>query len=731
MIRPTFFLPSIFRIERFLFASLACLSLAATSPVMATDFTVSNASDIEDAMDSAQPGDVLIMTDGVWTNQDIDFAGFGAAGNPITLRAETPGGVQLNGTSQLSISGRYLVVDGLNFEGGGASSLNYVVQFRGPEGDARNCRLTNTQILNYNPPSIDTRYHWVNLYGQDNRVDHCRFQGQNHSGVTVVVVLNDNGQSARHLIDQNAFLDRPLGNSNGFEAIRVGTSARHTISAQVVVENNLFENIDGEIEIISHKSGDNVYRYNTFRNCAGTLTLRHGSGATIDSNFFLGQDKNRSGGIRVVDGDHVIVNNYIANIDDRADAAISFAAGIDDGPANGYQPVENVLVYNNTIVDVEGAAVIFDWNFGRTDNGGLQDLLPVNVSFVNNLIRSTSTELFEGQEGPGYTWTDNIAFGAGLGISGRAGLQQVNPQISLDANGLWRPDANSPAIDGGTMLSTVVADMDGQTRVGLFDIGADEASTGPITMMPLTAEDVGPIWDTTSETPVVDAPEGTFVALQAEGFASVTDPNNDGDTWTIVDDAQAHDGQAIEAPSGSRTNLSDSPQDALAFYDVTFAEAGTYTAYYRAYGTSGSTDSFFAPSGFGVDPTIMESTANEGSFAWVTGEEFTVTAANVGVAQELRLGRRERSNRIDAIVFHENGDLSDAELDTLFAEPTNTEPTILLGDVNLDGRVDFLDISPFIAVLSSGQFQAEADIDGDTSVNFLDIGPFITVLSGG
>ena len=221
--------------------------------------------------------------------------------------------------------------------------------------------------------------------------------------------------------------------------------------------------------------------------------------------------------------------------------------------------------------------------------------------------------------------------------------------------------------------------------------------------------------------------------LQAEGFASVTDPNNDGDTWTVVNDAQAHDGQAIEAPSGSRTNLDDSPQDALALYNVTFAEAGTYTAYYRAYGTSGSTDSFFAPSGFGVEPTINESTTDEGVFAWGTGEEFTVTAANVGVAQELRIGRRERFTRIDAIVFHENGDLSDAELDVLFSLPPEPEPEPepLLGDVNRDGIVNFLDISPFIAVLSSGESQAEADIDGNTFVNFLDIGPFITLLSGG
>lgn len=115
--------------------------LLATTPAFATDFTVSNASDISNAMNSAQPGDVLIMTDGVWTDQDIEFAGDGTASSPITLRAETPGGVQLNGTSQLSISGSHLVVDGLNFENGGDNSLRYVIEFRGSEGDASNCRL--------------------------------------------------------------------------------------------------------------------------------------------------------------------------------------------------------------------------------------------------------------------------------------------------------------------------------------------------------------------------------------------------------------------------------------------------------------------------------------------------------------------------------------------------------------------------------------------------------------
>ena len=53
----------------------------------------------------------------------------------------------------------------------------------------------------------------------------------------------------------------------------------------------------------------------------------------------------------------------------------------------------------------------------------------------------------------------------------------------------------------------------------------------------------------------------------------------------------------------------------------------------------------------------------------------------------------------------------------------------LIGDVNLDEMVNFLDISPFINVLGMNESQAEADINEDGEVNFLDISPFIVLLS--
>ena len=58
------------------------------------------------------------------------------------------------------------------------------------------------------------------------------------------------------------------------------------------------------------------------------------------------------------------------------------------------------------------------------------------------------------------------------------------------------------------------------------------------------------------------------------------------------------------------------------------------------------------------------------------------------------------------------------------------ESLLLLGDVNQDGMVDFLDIPSFIGVVTAGGTQAEADIDQNGFVDFLDIPLFIDILTG-
>jgi hypothetical protein len=61
---------------------------------------------------------------------------------------------------------------------------------------------------------------------------------------------------------------------------------------------------------------------------------------------------------------------------------------------------------------------------------------------------------------------------------------------------LWRPAASSPAVNGGvgSYSGLTGQDMDGQPRLDVYDVGADEASVASVLHRPLTALDVGPAW---------------------------------------------------------------------------------------------------------------------------------------------------------------------------------------------------------------------------------------------
>jgi hypothetical protein len=272
--------------------------------------------------------------------------------------------------------------------------------------------------------------------------------------------------------------------------------------------------------------------------------------------------------------------------------------------------------------------------------------------------------------------------------------------------------------------------MYGRARIGLFDVGADEASTDPVVRLPLTTFNTGAAWFSYTPPalwpPATQLPPGEFLTVEAEGFRAITDPDGDGDVWTTVSVAGASGGQAIKAPGGSRTNLPGVHQT-LAVYDLTFANQGDYRAYYLTRGFDGSSDSFYTPSDFGVDPDDTENISSGGSFAWESGGEFTIDASNVGAPVQLRLGRREGAVEIDAIIFHQNSSLTSGQLDAILESVDAGD--VIKGDVNLDGAATFLDISPFIAVLAAEGFQAEADCDCDGDVDFLDVQPFIDILA--
>jgi hypothetical protein len=78
-----------------------------------------------------------------------------------------------------------------------------------------------------------------------------------------------------------------------------------------------------------------------------------------------------------------------------------------------------------------------------------------------------------------------------------------------------------------------------------------------------------------------------------------------------------------------------------------------------------------------------------------------------------------------------NRALSAAEVQTIWDAAGGGGGGIVLGDVNLDGIVNGLDVDPFVDVLLNGPFQDEADMNADGEVNGLDVDPFVDAVVGG
>lgn len=464
------------------------ITLSANLNLLATEYIVSTITEFTAL--TLYPGDVVVLKNGIWENANLKFEGSGTESEPIILKAETGGKVIFTGNSSLQIGGEYLIVDGLVFTQGYTTN-GHVIGFQtSSSNQAYHCRLTNTKILDYNPSSTATEYKWVSLYGQYNRVDHCHFEGKNHAGAMMVVWLDS--RPNYHRIDNNYFGPRPALGVNGGETIRIGTSDWSMYDSYTVVENNLFDECDGEIEIISNKSCKNTYRYNTFRNSEGTLTLRHGNNCEVYGNFFFGNPDKDCGGIRIIGENHKVYNNYLQDIPGTGfRAAISLTNGVPDSPLNRYFQVKNAQVINNTVVNSYQPVAI---GAGKDDELSLP---PMDCEISNNVVAiysSSTSKIIDYIDTPiNLIYRNNIMYGSDLGIPSQSGILEEDPQFTF--SDIWRPADQSNVISYGlTTFPFVTQDIDGQNRTATNDAGCDQLSSETIAIRPLTTLDVGVQW---------------------------------------------------------------------------------------------------------------------------------------------------------------------------------------------------------------------------------------------
>ncbi|MGH8087939.1 MAG: polysaccharide lyase 6 family protein, partial [Stenotrophomonas sp.] len=391
------------------------------------------------AAKSLKPGDTVILADGIWRDVDLLLTGTGKIGQPIRLTAQTPGKVILSGQSQLRLAGAYLEVSNLVFRDGWAPG-GEVVSFRRSSSQwAEHSRVTGIVIDGYNKPDRAQSDNWVAMYGKFNRFDHNQLVGKTNTGTTLVVVRNaTSGLDNQHRIDHNWFGPRPNLGSNGGETLRVGTSHDSQSASNTVVENNWFEECDGEVEIVSNKSGGNLYRGNVFKTSRGSLVLRHGHGNVVERNVFLGDGKPHTGGVRVINRDQIVRDNYFEGVvGDGFASALAVMAGTRDAPLNRYEQVDNARISNNSFVQVRHLFL----------GAGLDDernAMPVRSRIDGNLFVGDGTGeplRVQGELGgiafSGNVQSPTVSPGFPGGVSGRAlTLQRA-------ANGLLYPPAGT------------------------------------------------------------------------------------------------------------------------------------------------------------------------------------------------------------------------------------------------------------------------------------------------
>ena len=348
---------------------------------IAEEFLVDTPQAYNKIVKKLSPGDTVKLANGTWNNFEILFRGQGTKDKPITLTAETKGEVILSGLSNLRLAGEHLVVSGLVFKNGYTPSSEVIAFRQNKKNLAFHSRVTEVVIENYSNPDKRESDYWVGMYGQYNRFDHSYLAGKRNKGVTMAVRLNtEDSQENHHKIDHNYFGPRPILGSNGGETLRIGTSHYSLTNSFTLVENNYFDRCDGEVEIISVKSGKNHLNNNVFFESRGTLTLRHGNGNIIENNVFFGNGVDHTGGIRVINKDQVIRNNYMEGLTGyRFGSGFTVMNGVPNSSINRYHQVENALIENNSMINVDHIQIAAGSDAERS-------AAPLNSKMRNNLV---------------------------------------------------------------------------------------------------------------------------------------------------------------------------------------------------------------------------------------------------------------------------------------------------------------------------------------------------------
>lgn len=478
--------------------------------------TVTTDTNLQTLVNAATPGSTFVIPDGTYPDFYCSFTKIATAENPITIKAQTVGGVTLTGNSAFVFKkSAHIILEGFVFNCQSNSTLVKLEASNNIRITRNVFELTATSSVKWVVVTGYYNDYTFQFLSHHNRIDHNIFKNKTTAGnyITLDGTYNQdqtvNQQSQYDRIDHNYFYNNGPRLENEKEAIRIGNSQLSQSSGNTTVEFNLFEECDGDPEIVSVKSCDNIIRHNTFNRNYGSLTLRQGNRNIAEGNYFFGGGKPNglfgttpiyTGGIRAYGKDHIIKNNYLEGLQGTMfDAPITLTqgdaiTGVNTDFSLHFRGENITIAYNTLVNNAHGIQI------GYAKSNGSYNIKLQDIMIANNLVtgsQNSMVKIFNDQLGE-VSWMNNIFYptanattidGGPAFNSTQASVQ--NPNLALTGT-IWKSTNTSPIIASGVPSLNINEDIDGQSRPTSSNAGADHFSTATPTYFPVTINDVGP-----------------------------------------------------------------------------------------------------------------------------------------------------------------------------------------------------------------------------------------------
>ena len=249
---------------------------------------VATPTDFDQALLNGDPGDVIVLADGVWdlsAGVSWSLGQEGTAENPIIVRPATVDGVTLTMPDDLVVNGAHVHFWNINLTGG--TGTGSTVRFFQP-----NCKWLHSTITG------NTTYARVFSVedGHNLEIADCTFTDV--EGIEVVMAMSNNGGGgtrAKNCWFHHWTVDN-TGATSPSEMIQTGQSnlaatpktvADDDYTRLLVEYMDINWNTAGDSEIISGKSSGDTYRHNYVRSNGGGghLSIRDGDDTVIYGNW--------------------------------------------------------------------------------------------------------------------------------------------------------------------------------------------------------------------------------------------------------------------------------------------------------------------------------------------------------------------------------------------------------------------------------------------------------------